>query len=223
MQTQQLQPPLQEAPTPATPPAPSPPRSPLGRLTISLAFLATGLLGIVDLSGADVAGSAYFAVAVSVVGLGLLAGVWYGRAHYLIVIGFVLTCLLAIAAAAEAIGSANPGAVTWRPGSVDQIQTTYQVDLGNATLDLTGVNFAGQDRSIRVEVGAGNLTIIVPSDVDTRVEATVDVGNANVLGTQWNGIGQSGRSVVDNGADGLGGGQLTINAFVDVGNLEVRR
>jgi len=51
----------------------------------------------------------------------------------------------------------------------------------------------------------------------------VDVGNANVLGTQWNGIGQSGRSVVDNGADGPGGGQLTINAFVDVGNLEVRR
>lgn len=223
MQTQQLHQPVPEAPVAAGPPAPSAPHSQLGKVTISVATLTVGLLGIIDLSGVDVVVSAYFAAALTIVGFGLLAGAWYGRAHYLVVIGVALTGLLAIAAAAEAIVPANSRAVTWRPASVDQLQSGYKVDLGNATLDLTGVDFAGQDKSVRVEVGAGNLTIIVAPEVDVRVEATVDVGNANVLGTQWNGIGQSGHSVVDDGADGPGGGRLTINASVDVGNLEVRR
>jgi len=37
------------------------------------------------------------------------------------------------------------------------------------------------------------------------------------------GIGQSTRTVNDNGVDGPGGGELVIRASVDVGNVEVRR
>jgi hypothetical protein len=195
----------------------------LGQVTLSLSILAVGILGLIDLAGAHIAPSAYLAIPLAVLGVGLVVGAWYGRARWLFAIGAVLAAFVTIMAAVEAAGPATSSSVTWRPTSFDQIEGTYKVDIGNATLDLTGVNFAGQSKSIRVDIGAGNLTIIVPSNVDVSTQATVDVGNANVFGTKWGGVGQSDHTVVDNGADGPGGGQLTLEANVDVGNLEVRR
>jgi hypothetical protein len=55
------------------------------------------------------------------------------------------------------------------------------------------------------------------------MQAEVGVGNANVFGSKWDGIGQPVHSFNDDGVDGAGGGQLTVQATVDVGNLEVRR
>lgn len=177
---------------------------------------------MIDLSGADVPVSAYLAAILSIVGLGLLAGAWYGRARWLIAVGAGLSVLLVIAAAAEAIGPAN-GVATWRPASIDQVESSYHVDLGNATLDLTGVKFAGYEKAVTVTVGAGNLTIIVPPEVDVRAEAKVDMGNAGVFGTRWGGMGQSVRTILDEGVDGPGGGRLILRASVDMGNLEVKR
>ena len=77
--------------------------------------------------------------------------------------------------------------------------------------------------ALSVEVGLGNLTVIVPANVDVRADARVDVGDATVFGTTWGGIGQPARTVEDDGTDGPGGGTLVIDATVDVGNLEVRR
>jgi len=223
VQTQTLQPPVPTTPALPTPSVPPRHRTPLGQITISLCLLAVGILGIIDLAGASVPGSAYFAVPLTVLGIGLVVGAWYGKARWLFAIGAVLAVLLAITAAAEAIGPVRSSSVTWKPTSANEIESTYKTDIGNATLDLTGVNFAGQDKSIRVDIGAGNLTIIVGSNVDVTTVATVDVGNANVFGTRWGGVGQSSHTVADNGADGPGGGRLSIEANVDVGNLEVRR
>ena len=64
---------------------------------------------------------------------------------------------------------------------------------------------------------------VLPSTVDTRVDSTVSIGNATVLGQHWNGIGQAQHTFTDNGVDGPGGGTLTLTATVNVGNLEVRR
>lgn len=223
MQMQELQRPVSGAlvsPAPASQPHP---RSPLGQITFSLAVLAAGVLGLVDLAGAKVPASAYFGVPLAVIGLGLLVGTWYGRARWLFGIGVVLAALLTITAAAESAGPATAHNTTWKPTSIDQVDGTYAASLGNGTLDLSSVNFAGQDKSIDVSIGAGNLTIIVGSNVDVTAKGTVNVGNANVFGTRWSGVGQSSHTVTDNGADGAGAGRLVLNASVDVGNLEVRR
>ncbi len=223
MQMQELQRPVSGAPiSPAQAPQQHP-RSPLGQLTFSVAVLAVGVLGIVDLAGAKVVASAYFAVPLGVIGLGLLVGAWYGRARWLFVLGVVLAALLTITAAAESVTPTTAHNATWKPASIEAVDSAYKVDLGNGTLDLSGVNFAGQDKSIQVSVGAGNLTIIVGSNVDVTAKGTVNVGNANVFGTRWSGVGQSSHTVTDNGSDGPGGGRLVLDASVDVGNLEVRR
>lgn len=94
--------------------------------------------------------------------------------------------------------------------------------MGNAVLDLSAVDFTGHNEAVEIRLGVGDLQVIVPSSVDVRATASVDVGNATLFGTRWGGIGQSERTVTDNGADGPGG-ELVIQAIVDVGDVEVRR
>jgi hypothetical protein len=213
------------APLRAAPPPPAAARavsSWLGRLGLSLIVLALGLTGLVDLSGAHVPGSVYLAVPLVVVGAALLVGAWYGRARWLIALGLALTVALGTTVATEALSSRKES-VTWRPTSVDRLDRSYTIDIGNAVLDLSGVDFTGRDSAVTVQVGLGDLAVIVPATVDVRADARVDVGNADVFGIHWGGIEQPARTVADDGADGPGGGTLVIHAATDVGNLEVRR
>jgi hypothetical protein len=189
---------------------------------LSLTALAVGVLGMVDLAGAAIPGSAYVALPLAVTGLGLVFGAWYGRATWLIAIGVVLSIALTIVSIGERIAVRGQSA-TWRPTSIAQLERTYTIDIGSAVLDLSAVDFAGSSQTVQVHVGVGDLTIVLPPTVDVRAEVGVDVGEADVLGASWGGIGSSERTVTDDGVDGPGGGDLVIRATVDVGNVEVRR
>jgi hypothetical protein len=209
-------------PAPMAPP-PAPHHSRLGRLTGSVALIAVGALAVADLTGVPVAAGVYTALPLAVVGAGLVVGGWYGRAHALIALGAVLSIALALTTAADrSIGTAG-GTVTWRPSGFEQLDSSYRIGVGNARLDLTGLDFTDRSSAVDVSVDVGNLTVLLPPNVDVAVEASVDVGNARVLGAQWNGIGQSERTITDDGADGPGGGRLSLRTTVDVGDLEVRR
>jgi hypothetical protein len=209
------------AKTPARPPG-SPLRSQLGGIAISLVVLAVGVIGLLDLSGVTVSGGVYLAVPVAVIGAALVVGAWYGRARWLIVPGVVLTVALGIVTAVGSV-TTNRQSVTWQPRNVNEVQQTYAVDLGDVVLNLSAVDFSGGSYTVSVENQIGNLTVIVPATVDVRADVRVDVGNADVFGTHWAGIGQDTRTVTDDGADGPGGGTLVIHAATDVGNVEVRR
>jgi hypothetical protein len=220
---------VQDRQATAAPPTPTPHGSPgtappsrLGAFVASFAVIAVGVLGMIDLAGVSVKASTYFAVPLVVTGLGLILGAWYGLARWLIAIGMVLLVALSITAAVEALGGVDRS-TTWKPATIDQLDRTYTLGLGSAVLDLSGLDFAGRSEAVEVRVDVGDLTIIVPPDVDVRAEATVDVGNMTLFGTSWGGIGQSTRTVTDLGVDGPGGGELTISGTVDVGDLEVRR
>ena len=203
---------------------PAEPRSVLSRLVLAALLVAVGVLGMVDLAGARIPASAYFAVPLTVVGAGLVIGAWYGRARGLIAAGVVLAIPLAVVGTVESWDLAKVGGnVTWAPTSIEQLTDVYQLDIGNGTLDMSNVDFNGRNERVEVRVDVGNLTIVVPPDVDAEVTAQVDVGNANVFGREWSGIGQSEQTVVDVGGDGPGGGKVSITASVDLGDLEVRR
>ena len=208
----------------AQPPPPRhEPHSKLGWFVLSVAVFALGVVVLIDVAGVSVPASVYFAVPLAVVGGGLLLGGWYGRARGLIGLGVVLSIGLGIAAPVEGVTNGRSESVTWRPTSVEQVASRYESNVGDAVLDLSALDFTDQNRSVSVHLAVGNLDIILPPNVDARVEANVDVGDAVVLGQRWNGIGHSRRSVFDDGPDGPGGGLLTLTATVDVGDLEVRR
>ena len=211
-------------PTPARPPGPArEPRSALSRIVVSLAVLAIGVLGMVDLAGVKVAASAYIALPLAIVGLGLIVRTWYGRGWSLAVIGAVLALALVVVTAAEQAHAAATRASTWRPLTVAQLDAKYSTDVGDATLDLSSVDFAGQSKDVQITMGAGNLTVVLPSNVDVTADVQVNVGNAVVFGESWGGIGQSRHTVTNLGPDGPGGGELVLRATLNVGNVEVRR
>jgi hypothetical protein len=193
-------------------------------VTASSALIAFGLVAFADLAGADPPASAYVAAPLAVVTAGLLVAAWYGRARWLIAIGAVLAILLGIISVGEGWDLTDTEqTVTWQPTSFDSLDSSYRLGIGNATLDLSDVDFTGRSAAVEVSLDVGNLVVILPPAVDVDVRASVDVGNATVFGTQWGGIGSTDRTVSDDGTDGPGGGELTLRATVDVGDVEVRR
>jgi hypothetical protein len=208
------------------PRAPRPPRerSILGRLTLALACLAVAGVTIADLAGADVPFTGYMATALGVVALGLLVGTWLGRARLLIPLGIVLSIALGIGAASERIGNYTSfdENVMWAPASYTELQSEYRHDSGDVTLDLTAVDFTDRNRDVNVKVGAGDLQILLPPNVDVDVTSKVGAGQAWILNGNSEGLGIS-RKTVDTGADGAGGGTLNLVVELGVGSLEVSR
>ncbi len=214
------------APPPPPPPKPRRPPSKLGRIVFSVTLLLLGALAVIDVAGgADVPGIAYVALALGAIAVGLIIGAWFGRARWLIPIGVVLMLALGVATAIARIDPhpGRAGDITWVPGTVADISDRYDASFGDATLDLTEVDFTGAQKDVAVTISAGSLTVLLPPKVDTEVVARVAVGNAHVFDSHWSGIGSPQREITDNGTDGPGGGKLTLTVRVNAGDLEVRR
>jgi phage shock protein PspC (stress-responsive transcriptional regulator) len=222
------------APTPWTPPAvtapprpPKPPkeRSALGRLTVSLVFLAIGGLAVADLLVLSIPASTYFAVALAVVALGLLVGAVAGRARGLIALGLLLTLGLAGASAPGRIETSGgkSGDVTFRPATAAQVQDRYEHGFGNVTLDLRHVVPRGPNPLYtRIQSNAGTIVVQVDPNVDVTVDARVGAGQMDVLGHHAEGLGRELR-FTDGGNDGGGGQRLNLSIELVAGNVEVRR
>jgi hypothetical protein len=215
---------------PPRPPAPRPrpPRSRLGLLILSVGLIVVGGLAVVDLAGYYVPAGGYAAAALATVGFGLILGAWYGRARWMIALGVILSISVAVSVGVDHLddrGLLNRFPVHWAPISVTDLQTSYRHDFGDATLDMSQIDFGQAPGPIYVDakVDFGDLTIIVPPRVDVFVTANVDVGSADVLGRSWSGLDSGTQTLTDYGTDGRGGGELHLDVRADVGHLEVRR
>jgi hypothetical protein len=195
-------------------------------MTFSMALLVLGGLIIADLTGVHVPAVAFVAAPLAVIGLGLLVGTWVGRARWLIPIGIALCIAVGSAWAAVEAGHwsrSGVGQLSYSPATVADVKDSYSRSVGEVDLDLSDVDFEGRDVEVTVRVDLGSLVVSLPPDVDVVVDATVDLGSADVLGEQWDGLGNGPRTITDLGRDGTGGGRLHINASVGVGSLEIDR
>lgn len=222
-------------PTPATyPPAPpAPPRPPkppkkpkerskLGRLTFFAVIVVMGVLTLIDMAGASIAVSAYFAAALATVAAGLIVGAWLGRARGLIALGLLLTIGLFIATGTERWGD-DVGSSVYRPTSLTQVADRYDFTFGDATIDLRQVDFAGQQQTITVSMKVGQVRVILPPNVDTTAALQVENGRAEVFGKTFEGESIDNEDLTDLGPDGAGGGTLKLDLRLNAGNLEVHR
>jgi phage shock protein PspC (stress-responsive transcriptional regulator) len=161
------------APLTAPPPRVPRDRSPLGGLTLSAAILLSGALLLAREAGvAQVTGSRVLAVALLVVGAGLLVGTWYGRARWLLPVGLLLAVLMTGAATAERLDAQDGiGERSWR--AVDGGE--YRLGAGEATLDLRGLRGL-DDATLSARVGLGQLTVLVPRGMSVAIDADVQLG-----------------------------------------------
>ncbi|GAB7040560.1 MULTISPECIES: PspC domain-containing protein [Catenuloplanes] len=216
-------------PPPAAPPRQRPPkrpkeRSPLFGATLSAILVAIGVLTIIDLSNvASPTAAAYFAVVLGIIGVGMLIGTKWGRGRGLIAPGLVAALALGISVAAEADGYEQGSRTTvWKPQNMNELSVRQSASFGEATLDLRALDFTGLEKATSVELGAGDLTVLLPPNVDVVVDIELGAGSAEVFGRTMDGMGADER-FEDLGLDGAGGGKLELTVSNGAGEVEVTR
>jgi phage shock protein PspC (stress-responsive transcriptional regulator)/predicted membrane protein len=201
------------APMPSVPPPPPRPKSPLGRLTWAVIFITLGTMAIVERVGSiEIAPRHYVAVAMGLVGAGLLVGAWFGRSRGLIVAGFLLVPALVLSPLAEVdFGTFNR--VVFAPTTVSEIQEVYSEDVASMIVDLSQVDFTGETVAVATTSDLGEVIVIVPDDVAVTGRARVDVGVIEVFDVgPRGGIGSESVAIARTGTAGALDLRLTVGA-----------
>jgi phage shock protein PspC (stress-responsive transcriptional regulator)/predicted membrane protein len=156
----------------------------LGKTTFWLA-VAAGCLMIPIFSGRpdDQIVEISLAVALAVVGCGLVISTWFGRARGLVVIGTLLSLTLVATSVSSDAGLSGGrfGEVRWRPIDPAQAEQTYKMIAGDGRLDLTDLTLSpGQRVVVHAEVGAGRLRVTLPATAQVELTASVGLGDVTV-------------------------------------------
>jgi phage shock protein PspC (stress-responsive transcriptional regulator) len=214
---------------PPPPPRPPRPRSMLGRITVAAVLLASGAAALLDRLGAfDMSGQRYVALALTVLGVGLVAGAWWGRARWLLGAGMILVPLLILGSAVRVPMEGGVGDRHYVPGSLAEVHSEYRLAMGDMTLDLSEVDFGPQATRVAAGVGVGELTVIVPSDVTVRVDGTIRAGDVDLFGQRLGGTDRhpdhGAPPTYDTVSPGKpDGGQLQLDIDSGLGEVTVRR
>jgi phage shock protein PspC (stress-responsive transcriptional regulator) len=213
------------APRP-TPPdlSPSPPRerSMLGRITIGVILVGLGVLAIFDNITAvpiDAQPRHYMALAVTILGLGLLVGSIAGRARWLILIGALLVPTLVFSPVFEYDWSSENFDRRVQPTSMEDWEAVQSIDFGTLVVDLRHLPWDGETLELVASVDIGDLQIYVPADVGIVGFASVDVGRVAEPGRSSAGLRDPQLQWDEHGERGT----LLLSAEVNIGNIDIRR
>lgn len=215
-------PPTPTPPPPPRPPAPPRERSILGRLTLGAVAIGLGILALLDnLPGAGIEAEPYHyvALAVTILGVGLLVGAFAGRARWLILIAVLLVPTLAFSSFWSYNWESNDFNLETTPLTFAEVESEYTIDLGNMRIDLSELPWNGEEIDIEAAVDAGNMEIVLPDDVGIIGTATVDVGRVSEPGRSTGGLGEPTLTWNDPGLDGT----VLLDARVDLGNITIIR
>ncbi len=213
-------------PEPVATPAPRKERSYLGRVCVGVAAIALGVLGLLDevVPGFHPEFHHYVALAVGVIGLGVVVGAWFGRPAGLVVLGVLLIPILIVSRLVSdggvnllSIEFTSVGDVDYRPASVEEVREEYELEVGGMTIDLRDVDFEGQTVTVDAEVGIGEILVRIPDDVAAEVRGHVGMGNLQVGDWERSGVGVEADLHLEGSA-----GTLVLDAEVGVGEMKVR-
>lgn len=222
----------QTAPPPWLPPAPVAPAYPPRRTkhgprlfapTLALIAVALGSLALYDVTGGSVVDSAYPALALAVVGLMLVLGAFVGRAGGLVFLGIVAAMALAVTSLVGALGGIGDGdgeRLNATPTTAATVVDRYYVPNGRVVLDLSDVRDPAElaGRSIEVGAQAGELVVIIPDGVVTRIDAEVSgPGQIDLPGHSSGGFDSSITETL-----GTGPGTFSVHAQLFAGHVDVR-
>ncbi|HET9202378.1 MAG TPA: PspC domain-containing protein [Acidimicrobiia bacterium] len=216
-------PPPTPTPTPPVlPPAAPKPRetSYLGRITIGVLLVGLGILAILDnIPGIPIEPEPrhYVALALTILGVGLIVGGFVGRARWLIIPAAILIPTMLFSPAFEYEWTSENFDRTYSPDSFDELESGYTHEVGNLMLDLTDLPWSGEDVDLSVSVDAGNLEILLPPGVGLEGEANVDIGRVAAFGRESSGLGSPGLTFDSPGPRGT----VTLDAEVDLGNIDI--
>jgi phage shock protein PspC (stress-responsive transcriptional regulator) len=187
-------------------------RSRFTSVVIGLAILAAAGCGAAAALGAEWFTPARVgAIALAVVGIGLLIGAFLRRGYGLLIVTAPLLGFVVLASIVGPIEFDSTGNQTWQPATTADLQPVYVVRFGESTLDLRSLNLT-EDRAVRVEQEFGQATVLIPENMNVRSHCEMEFGDAKCLPEGLTG-----------GPDGTDGPVLTLDVDGRFGKVEVLR
>jgi phage shock protein PspC (stress-responsive transcriptional regulator) len=185
----------------------------LGLGVLALVFaLAVGAFWASAIGGDEVVAGLVIAA-----GAALVAGAFLRPVRWLILPALAIALPAGFVAAAGVELDGGIGERTYRPGTVSEIRSQYELGMGELVVDLRGVDVPDGQR-VRLDVGMGHAQVIVDEGVCVGATAEVGAGAVNVLGNDNGGV--------DLDVDELprpkpGNPRLVVEADMGIGLVEV--
>lgn len=223
------------------PPVPGSARSLLGRIGFGLTLVTVGALWLLRTAGAvQVRPGQIVAAGLLVVGLTLVVAAYAGRARGLIWLGLLLAPIVLAAELLRPVAfgplpdwglSEGAGDVTERPAAVDELEAGFRLGVGRFVVDLAELDLAATQpagtgsadddagsATTSIELGVGELVIILPDNATVTVEGQVGIGELGIGPYRSGGIGLRHTETI---VTGDGATELIIDARLGVGELRV--
>ena len=197
-------------------------RSRLGVLTAGSAMIVVSVAVLLDGLGAITLDVGRFpALALVVLGAGLLVSAWWGRARGTIVLGILILPVALVLSLIHFPFGGDIASRTLYPRRSDPFPASQRLLAGELFVDLTRADMAGSSRTLEIGMGAGSVRLLVPRDVTVHLFAEVGLGALTVLG-------QPDRLGVDLRRDLTlpgkpGGGVLFLRVDQGIGSLDLYR
>ena len=199
-----------------------------GGLVLAILLAATGVLGVLDAAGlVSLTWLSGGALVLLLLGAGMTIGGAFGKTTALVPVGLVLAIPLITLSAVGVPLHGTVGNQNWTPVSAANLQPSYVLAVGDGTLDLTNVApGAGKSVTVSAEVGIGDLSVQVPTNVNVVVHAHSGIGEVEQdgLSNSTNGNTDSGISAdrtYEILAKGKAAGTLVLNAKTGIGDVDV--
>lgn len=163
-------------------------RSLLGWFVLGVALAALGILGFFDEIGAvSPRPVTYAALALTIVGAGLLLGAWIGRARWLIAVCLLLVPITAALSPVHVPIEGGFGDRYYAPASSAGLTPPYRLIAGQMTVDLRSLSAESPAPTVTASVVAGRLRVFVPDDATIALLGHVAAGVATVFGNSISG------------------------------------
>jgi phage shock protein PspC (stress-responsive transcriptional regulator) len=205
-------------------PRPRRPRSMLGRFTLGVALASVGVAALLERVGAvSLEPQQYAALGLTIVGFGLIAGAWVGRAYGLIGAGVLLLPVVFFLGLGPLPLHGGAGDVQYAPETLEDLRDSYTLGAGELQLDLTALDLDGGTEAIRVAVGLGQTTIVVPDEVTVVADVTLKLGEVELFGRRFEGPPFPEPTTATFEGTSADAGRLELQIDNGVGEIVVRR
>ncbi|MGH2774067.1 MAG: PspC domain-containing protein [Actinomycetota bacterium] len=200
-------------------------RSNLGLFTLAAVLLATGAAALLNNLGVtSFDGGQLSALALTVLGGGLIVGAWWGRARWLIWIGVVMFPFVAFFSLIDLSMvslEGEVGSLNERPLTQVEIADGFDVLAGEAVIDMSDFEFVSEEQAeLTVDMAVGQVIVIVPRDVYVDADVSLEAGEIMFFDDRRAG---QGVSIVDSDGDPESDARLSLNIDGALGQIEVER
>jgi phage shock protein PspC (stress-responsive transcriptional regulator) len=159
------------------------------RIAIGIVLFALAAGGFVAAAaGSALGGGIIVAGLVIACGVGLVGGAFRGGARWLIVPALVLALPLGAVAATDLDVRGTWGERTFRPGTVAELPRGFEMGMGSMKVDLRGLDLPAGRTDLPLEIGMGEIKVLVPDDLCVTTEANVGMGAVNIGDGEQGGV-----------------------------------